>query len=240
MDKNNSMFDDLNESPPVWKKCWWKISNFFNNWVYPGYYLKNLLFHNYNKVKLPMFKSYEYVDVSARMGFVIFELIKEFIEKEQPEKHICWYKDKDGNDLGHKYGEYKESKNLYPTLNGKYIMDIIKDIYRFYTKVLPEMQEEKKYLLDVWCKYIFNGHYEPAKDKEDIVEWISEKSNYTLEDLEKENLNWNIILKYIEKKENFFNEGLLHSKIHDLDILINNEIQHNLHLAIEVRPYLWT
>lgn len=240
MSKNNLMFDDLNEEPSIFKKCWWKIVNFYESWIYPAHYLRNFLFHNYNKVKLPMFKPYEYLDVSVRMEFAVFELIKEFIEKEQPEKHICWYKDKEGNDLGHKYGEYKNSVNLYPTLNGKYIMDIIKDIYRFYTKILPEMQKEKEYLLDVWSKYIFNGHYEPVEDKEDIVEWIHEKSNYTLEDLEKENLNWNIILKYIEKKEDFFKEDLIHSKVHELENLINNEIQHNLHLAIEVRSYLWT
>ena len=240
MGKNHSMFDDLNEAPPIWKKYWWKIEVFYESWIYPGPYLINFLFRNYNKVKLPMFKPYEYLDVSTRMEFVIFELIKEFIEREEPEKHICWYKDKEGNDLGHKYGEYKNSVDLYPTLNGKYIMDIIKDIYRFYTKVLPEMQKEKEYLLDIWCKYILNGHYEKVDGSEDFAEWVNEKSNYTLEDLEKENLNWNIILKYIEKKEDFFKENLIHSKVHELENLINNEIQHNLHLAIEVRPYLWT
>lgn len=240
MSKNNSMFDDIDKEPSFLTKCWWKISNFIDNWIYPAHFLKNFLFHNYNKIKLPMFKPYEYLDVSVRMEFAVFELIKEFIEKEQPEKYICWYKDEKGEDVGHKYGDYEGSNILFQSLKGKYIMDIIKDIYNFYTKVLPEMEKEKDYLLSVWSKYIFNGHYVSDKDNKDLVEWVTDKTNYTLKDLEKENLNWNIILKYIEKKENFFDDRLLHSKIHEQEKLINNQIQYYLHLAIEVREYLWT
>ena len=226
MNKNNGMFDDLNKEPSFIIKCWWKITNFIDSWIYPGHYMHNFLFHNYNKVKLPMFKPYEYLDVSVRMEFAVFELIKEFIEKEQPEKYICWYRNEKGEDLGHKYGDYEGSKILFQSLKGKYIMDIIKDIYNFYTKVLPEMEKENDYLLNIWSKYILNGHYKEVKGLEDVVEWINEPSNYTLKDLEKENLNWDIILKYIGKKENFFKEHLIQNKHHELELLINNQIQY--------------
>lgn len=239
MNKNNDMFDDLNKEPSFLTKCWWKIANFIDNWIYPGHYMHNFLFHNYNKVKLPMFKPYEYLDVSVRMEFAIFELIKEFIEKEQPEKYICWYRDEKENDLGHRYGE-NDRHILFDSQRGKYIMDLIKEIYNFYTKVLPKLEKENDYLLNIWSKYILNGHYKEVKGLEDVVEWINEPSNYTLKDLEKENLNWDIILKYIGKKENFFKEQLIQNKHHELELLINNQIQYYLHLAIEVREYLWT
>lgn len=216
-----------------------KISTFFTDWIFPGYYLRNLLFHNYNKIKLPMFKCYEYIDISERLKYTIFELIKEFIEKEEPEKHICWYRTKEGEDAGHKYGEGNR-KGLFPSLEGKYIMDIIKDIYNFYTKVLPELEYERDYLLEIWSKYIYNIHFEEDEDLKDVLKVVTEPTNYTLEDLEKENLNWNIILKYIEKKENFFNENLIHEEYKKLDEFINHQIQYYLHVAIEIREYLWT
>lgn len=239
MKKNNSLFDDLEMKPTFLEKSWWKIQNFFENWIYPGYYFRNFFFHRYDRINLPMFKSYEYIDISLKMKFAIFELIKEFIEKENPEKYICWYKDETGEDLGHKYGEGNQ-KVLFQNLKGKYIMDIIKDIYNFYTKVLPELEKEKDYLLNIWCKYINNGHYIEDENDEDLLEWIKEDSNYSMKDLEKENLNWDVILKYIEKKENFFQEDLIYSKYHDLEKEIENKTQYYLHLAIEVREYLWT
>ena len=237
--KNNGMFDDLNKKPNMFIKYWWKIENFFESWIWPGDYLRNFFFHRYDLIKLPMFTTYEYLDVSVRMEYAIFELIKEFIEDEEPVKHICWYNDENGEDLGHKYGE-GDRKILFESMKGKYIMDIIKDVYNFYTKVLPELEKEKSYLLDVWSKYIFNGHYEHDEEHSDLVRWVHDETNYTLEDLEKENLNWNIILKYIGSKDKFFEENLLHSKIHELEKLINEQIQYNLHRAIEVREYLWT
>ena len=239
MTKNSGMFDDLNKEPNIFLKFWWKIQNFIDDWIYPGYSMHNFLFHNYNKVKLPMFKNYEYIDVSERMKFAIFELIKDFIENEKPEEHICWYRDKNGEDLGHRYGE-GERKIMFDSQRGKYVMDLIKDIYNFYTKVLPQSEKEKNYLLEVWSKYIFNGHYKNVPDLEDVVEWVDDPTNYTLEDLEKENLDWNIILKYIEKKENFFKDNLLRSKYHELEKEINSQTQYYLHLAIDIREYLWT
>lgn len=239
MNKNKSFLDDLNEEPNIIKKCWWKIQFFFDDWIYPAYYLRNLLFHRYNKIKLPMFKPYEYLDNSVRMKYAIFELVKDFIENEKPEKYICWYRDEKGNDLGHKYGE-GEQQIIYKDLKGKYVMDLMKEIYNFYTKILPELEKEKEYLLDIWAKYIFNGHYKEDEKLKDVVEWIDEPSNYTLKDIENENLDWDILLKYIGKKEKFFEEDLIHNEYKKLKVHIHDQIQYYLHLAIDIREYFWT
>jgi len=234
-----SLFE--NEEPKLIEKVWWKIQNFFDDWIYPGYCLKNILFHNYNKIKLPMFKPYEYSDVSDRMKFAIFELIKEYIEKDKPEEHIKWYPDKNlKDDDGLKYGDHDEDV-LIPRLKGKYIMDIIKEIYKFYTKDLPEMENDRDYLLTIWNEYIYRAHLEHISGSGDdsIFKIVRDPINVTLEQIN-DKINWNIVLKYIEKKEDLLKEDIIKNAKSNLDKLIREQIQFYLHLAIEVRLYLWT
>lgn len=241
--KNNDFFYDIDIEPSLLTKCWWKTETFFKNWIYPGHYLHNFLFHNYNTIKLPMFKKYEYIDTSERIKFAIFELIKDFVENEDPEHHICWYVDpQSGIDFGHRYGEHKQKiMEEFKERKNEYIMDFIKEIYNFYTKVLPQLESEKKYLLDIWAKYILNGHYEIPKNTKDkdVYEWVPEPSNYTLEDLEKEDINWDILLKYIKEKKNIFDKCLVHTEADNIEKLIHEKTNYYLHLALEVREYLW-
>ena len=169
----------------------------------------------------------------------IFEIVKDFVEKEKPEENVAWYKDEEGEDVGPKYGE-KTEKVVYPELKGKYIMDLIKEIYNFYTKVLPELEKEQDYLEEILDKYVINGYWADDENDAEMVSWVSTKTKYTLEDLEKENINWDIVLKYLNRKEDILDKMLLTFSIFELDSKIYKETQYYLHLAVDVRAYLWT
>ena len=119
-------------------------------------------------------------------------------------------------------------------------MDLIKEIYNFYTKVLPELEKEQDYLEEVLDKYVINGHWVDVKNDPKMVSWMPEKSNYTLEDLEKENINWDIVLKHLNRKEDILDKMILLFSIFELKSKIYKETQYYLHLAVDVRAYLWT
>lgn len=232
----------------LWDKIWFRTTDFFDNWIYPGYYLKNVLFKRYDLIKIPEMKCFHYNDVSERLKLSVFELIKKFIEEEDPEKHICWYTDKEtGEELGHKYGESMSYLPvMFPELKGKWIMDLIKEIYDFYTNKLPALKDDISYLLKINHEYFVNLHMEElpeSKDKpeeEKFYHLVNKSPKRTLDDPELQNLNWDLILKYTDKKENILGENNLTRIIQKCEFEKDKQIQYYLHLAIEVRPFLWT
>ena len=224
-------FLDFNE-PNIFEKIWWKIELFFEEWIYPGYFLRNMLFHHYNIIKLPGIKPYEYTEVCQKLELGNFELLREFLEDYKPEKYIEWY-----GENGHQYGE-GDKKILFPELKGKYVMDLLKEIYDFYFKKLPILREEADYLLEIWSNYHDYGHWEVLNDDVETLRWIFDESPWTFETIEKENLKWDIIEKYIKKEEILNDEFFV--KIHQAKIDIENKITYYLHLFIELREYLWT
>jgi hypothetical protein len=209
---------------------WYTIKRIFEEWVYPGYFLKNLLFYRHDKIKIPQVKPYEYSDISYLMLCANMELIVKFIEKELPDKHICWYTDKEtGEELGHKYGESPFYPILFPEYKDKWVMDIIKEIYHFWKVDYPNYLEDEKYLLFFWHEYFceLKGLWE------DEVKLAT-----SMEDFAKDT-NWEILSKYLDK-DKLFEEDYVLYKHRDLEIHIENLCQKYLHLCIEIRQYLWT
>ena len=222
---------------------WYSLCDIFKNWIYPAYDLRNLLFHRHDRIKIPQVKAWEYTDILYFMLCANMEMIVKFIEKEQPEKYICWYKDNEGKDVGHKYGEMKDYPYLYSEYNNKYIMDIIKEIYRWWKVDYPTLLNDRDYLLSFWCDYML-GDVVFKKSENDLSSIEYDKTNLpkTLDEFEKiKDIKWNIIDKYVKNRTELLDEKHFH-----LDIIGNlkNHIfrqeQKYLHLCIEVRPYLWT
>jgi hypothetical protein len=209
---------------------WYKFCRFIKDWIYPAYHLRNFLFHRYDIIKCPQIKPYEYTDVSYLMLCANMELIVKFIEKENPEKHICWYTDEEtGEELGHKYGECELYDIMFPEYKGKWVMDIIKEIYNFWKVEYPKYLEDDKYLLYFWCEYFseIKSHF-----------GYDAKIAKSMDDFPKD-INWDIITKYMDK-EKLFEKNYVLNKHHELQINIEKYCQKYLHLCIEIRQYLWT
>lgn len=237
-------FDDIEYT--WWEKVlfkigWYKFCNFMEDWVYPAYNWRNLLFHRYDRVKVPQIKAWEYADKEYLMFYANMQIVVDFIEKENPEKHICWYKDEDGTDCGHKYGENPNYVVLFPEYKDKWIMDIIKEIYHWWKEEYPMLLDDAEYLLGFWCKY-FNGDWVKSKEDENGNVYYTHSKNgvvTTMEELEGEDINWDIIDKYLDRTK-LFEEGYVFRQSCKLENDIFNLKQKYLHLCIEVRPYLWT
>lgn len=228
------------------EKICWPIENFFEDWIYPGHYLKNYLFKRYDLIKIPNMKPWEYADISYKMKFAIFELIKNFIEKENPEKYICWYKDEEGNELGHKYGENPNFPIMFPEKRNEWIMDIIKEVYNFYTKEMPELEKDISYIVEVNHKYVTHFDFkkcenqEGVKEGEEFYEMINVADKRSIDDPEIQNLNWDILMKYFDNKEDVLDEKTIVKGLHKAEWYLENKITYYMHLAVEVSPYLWT
>jgi hypothetical protein len=230
---------------------WYSFTRWFTDWIYPAYNVRNL-FKRHDLVKLPHIKPWEYSDISEKMLYANFELIKEFIEKEHPEKHICWYTDPEtGEELGHKYGEcddiidkysnlYPTKKIMFPELKGSWIMDIIKEIYEFYTIQLPKYESDKDYLFKIFSEYVCSATLVECKDKPDVYEFEDLSLKYTVDSPEIQNLNWDILSQYFPNKESILNKDAFNNALLKLNMQIEDETRIYLLLAIEVRPYLWT
>lgn len=209
---------------------WWYIERVFEEWVYPGYYLKNLLFHRHDRIKVPQVKPYEFSDVTDLMLYVNMELIVKFVEKENPEKYICWYTDSDGNELGHKYGECEKYPIVYPEYKGKWVMDIVKEIYHFWKVEYPEYLKDEIYLLHFWSNYFYTDEIEEMPPKKIVT---------CLDDFNTENINWNILDKYLDRNKLFETDYVL-SMHSNMQIEMENRITKYLHLCMDIRRYLWT
>ena len=223
---------------------WYRISDFFKNWIWPAYKVKRL-FDRQDIVKLPRLKATEWCDVVERMYEANMELVKGFVEKEKPEEHVFWYKDDEGNDVGHKYGECEDHgwPVLFPDYKGKYVMDIIKEIYKWYTEDEKELENDRKYLLDVWYNYFSGRFYSvPIEGSEMYVMKIDESTIPTeMKFFDDKNLDWNILDKYVDgDRENILKKGFVNDKLHKLEDDMEKARQKYLHLCIEIRQYLWT
>ena len=223
----------------------WTISNFFEEWIYPGYYLKNLLFHRYDRIKIKGLKPYEYYDKNYLMFMSNMQLIVDFIEKEKPESHICWYKDDNGNDVGHKYGECKNTiPIMFPEYEGKWIMDIIKEIYNWYKIEFPKLLKEQ----DDFMNFYLEEHVgeldfkECSLNPEDLLEVCFNKENCskTIEEIKKKDYNFETIRKYLPNEEDWLNKNKVREKFHFIEDEIERQRLKYTHLCIEVMDYLWT
>lgn len=127
-----------------------RVTDFIKHWIWPAYHLKNLLFNRFDLVRLPGIKKYAYSDVVERMFLANMVLVKDFVEKENPEKYVIWYAPDDeiGGPRWHtdEHTMYAQASEY----EGKYIMDVIKEVYEWYTEVYPTLTDFSAYLLDQW------------------------------------------------------------------------------------------
>ena len=128
-----------------------RVADFIKHWIWPAYHLKNLLFNRFDLVRLPGIKKYEYSDTVERLFLANMELVKNFIEKEHPEKHVCWYGEDDISGPRWYAGEHSMFAQA-AVYEGKFIMDIIKEVYNWYTVEYPTITDFSRYLLDQWSE----------------------------------------------------------------------------------------
>ena len=217
------------------------LQRFFENWIYPGYYLKNLLFYRYDRIKVPQIKSYEYADKEYLMLCANMQIIVDFIEKENPEKHICWYKDELGADLGHKYGENPNFTILFPEYKDEYIMDIIKDIYNYWKVIYLKQTESIDYLYKYLSENLIGEiQFQPIDDQNGQILFDKKNTIKTKQELYQLNLNWNILDYCFESRNDLLDQNKVRRKVIEMEFERTRDCQKYLHLAIQVRPYLWT
>jgi hypothetical protein len=169
------------------------------------------------------------------------QIIVDFIEKENAEEYICWYTDEDGVELGHKYGENPKQKIYFPEYKDKWVMDIIKEIYNYWKVIYPKQEECKDYLLSYWAKYLAGEMIDkPCEDG--LYEVLFDKSNTvkTKEELYNLDLDWNKLDYVVDDREKLLDSVYVRNRISELETEIYEDCQKYLHLAIEVRQYLWT
>lgn len=238
---------------------WLDIQNFFSDWIYPAYKLSNALFGRYDIVKMSELKRSEYSDDMNRMLHANMELIRHFIEEENPEEHGCWYRDEQGNDVGPKYGEKYKHEVMFHGYEGKPILDLVKKIYNWWTVERHKKQEECDYLFDFWSKHIFGkigsrpldgnerkdamslGLSAEGCDAISVMTIDTSQCPKCLDDFEGKEVDWSILDKYLDgDRNNLFKENFVHEKMLELEYDIFMDEQEYLHLCIEVRPHLWT
>lgn len=201
-----------------------KILNPFRDWIYPGYMWRNLFYYRTNIIKLHNLNSFEYTDVCFRMFEANMELIVDFIEKENPEKYTNWYDE----DYGAKF-----DSPMFPEYKDMFVMDLIKKIYNYFKVDRVNLEEEYMYLCKFWSDNFFC--FTECEDKPEF--YTIDEHEHTIEDLEKLNPDWDLILKYISK-EDIVKPQKFHSVISKVREKLDADEQHYLHLCIELRKYL--
>ena len=221
------------------KNIWFHIIEFLKNWVYPAYYLRNLLFNRYDIVKIRYFKPYMYYEINNRMFYSTMELICEFMESN-PEEHVCWYKDENGNDVGPKF-----SSIAFKEYNDVYVLDIVKEIYEWWKKKIKgedELTNDLKYLEDFAYDYVDKQRfYKKNEDEHGNITYVLKDVGCPRKSMEQDtDINYKILRKYFDSNEDLKNEKIVNKKIIELDARISKEEVKYMILAAEIHQYLWT
>lgn len=222
------------------KMGWYRFTVFLEDWIYPGYYLRNYLFHRYDRVQLPGVIPYACIEPEYQMFLANMNLITTFIEKCHPER-LQWYKD--GKYDGPRYGDKPYDLVILPEYKNKYIMDIIKEIYHWYKKVYPVLIEDKAYLDSFVLDYIVGDSYFKKIENTEYftIEHDNSRCPKTASELkEYEGVNWDILNKYFPSHRNILNEKWMRFVTLKLGNDIELQKQKYLYLCIAVRPYLYT
>ena len=237
MSKLRDLLDDV----------WFYTVDFFKNWIWPAYSLKNALFNRYDIVKLSFIKRTEYSDVVERMTQANFELVKFFIEKEKPEEVVMWYQDSEGHDVGPRYGMSTDKKEkwsvLYPELQGEFIMDIVKDIYDYYVNRIPQQEHDDKVLSSFYYKWLSDDmkFVDIPGVSASEVKFVPKQKIESLDFFDGEDIEWDVLDKFAKgDRKNLLSRDFVDKVRKDLEKNEFEELQKYLHLCIEVRPYLWT
>lgn len=204
------------------------IERIVANWIYPAYCLRNLLFHRYDLVKIKKIKPWDWCDKSEALLWVNMQLIVDFVEKDGLEEAECWYVRKG-------YGDNLKDRIYLPEEKGKYILDMIKEIYHWWKEKYPELCNDSYYITSYWVENISG---ETIIEEGNVLSNDNSACPKTFEELQKkEGIKWEILYKYLTKEE-LLNETIVLNKCQEIDKRIFEETQKYLHMCVEVRPYL--
>lgn len=204
---------------------WYQICDFFKYWIYPGHCLRNLLFRRYDRVKIPQVKPWEYCEPCESIKFAVFELVCNFIDGEERDPIVEWY------------GEYGKK------LDDKYVMDIGKEIRKWWRTDRSLMEKRNSEFLDFYCRWsigkmVFGplneqGLGQITFDREACPKTQEECTVIPDED-------WKKFDAVCDDRSKMIDQDFMRDLMNKLETELYEQDQHYLHLAIDIRDYLWT
>ena len=236
------------EEETLWDKVSWRIGvvkDWFRNWVWPAWHLRNWLWRRYDLVRLGKMsrilkchvRRTEYSDVLERMLFANAEMIREFVEDEDPERYVEWY-----GKYGHRYGDY-DGPTMFPDRKGEYVMDLIKECHRFWTAELPNMKDEADWLLGFWANHLYFKKEVPCENPKGCAALVDDEEKYPkdLSAFDGEEMRWDILDRICGgDRSKILEKGFVSRRHAEMEAEMERKCQYYLHLGIELRPYLWT
>jgi len=222
---------------------WRVLRGFVEGWIYPAHSLRHYFFDRYDIVRLPKLSRTHFHDLDARMYHAVMELVRIFYEESGWEMYN--WRDKTNEDgsiiCGARYGMDTE-KCLFPEYKGKYIIDIIKEIYDWQHDGMDRMMEAGNKIVS--DDVILHNRNIMARDvkriKKECQRDASQSASQLVNDyLASYNLDWEILDKYVDGDRAKIIDKQYDEELSDIirkDIQLN--MQKYLHLAIEVREHL--
>ena len=212
----------------LWHLIQHRLNDFVEDWIYPAYSLRNCFIHRYDIVRMPRLGRTAYHEPCERMYHANMELVRQFVEKQDWER-FAWYDERDGNgDVereGIRYGMNPDVRVYLPEYKGKYVMDMIKEVYEWQVRGLPELERDYSYVLSLEA-----GLFPASRDE-----------NLDAKALERAHVRWDILDKYLnDNRKNLLDRKFVAGIGDRIVQKMERGKQRCLHLCIEVRPYLWT
>lgn len=218
---------------------------FIEDWIYPAYSLRNYFFHRYDIVKMPQLRRTQYHEVDTRMYYAVMELVRFFYEKSGWE-NFAWHDeiDEEGNITYNapRYGMDSDSC-LFPEYKGKFVIDILKEIYEWHTRGMDQLEKDIDYMYRPELKSLWSIMARDVKrvKRECQLHPSLSESKLIRECFDKYDLDWDILDRHLEGDRC----SILDRKfVKALPAKIRKEIEDNMQkyllLAIEIRRYLWT
>lgn len=223
------IFEDENERPILDKLdvIRFYVCEFFKNWIYPAYYLKNILFRRYDRVKMPSIRPWEYSDTCERLKCAVFELVCEFVDLEERHQTVQWY-----GEYGHK-------------VDGEYVMDIAKDI-RDWWRRRRALEEAKYYDFQTfYCKWVIGkmrfckaddetGYGRVVFDESELPKSVEDYLKTVPED------EWRMFDAVCDDRSKIMDKNYMRDLCNKLELGLDDEDDKYLHKAISIRQSLWT
>ena len=219
----------------------YRLQSFFEDWIYPGYCFKNYFFRRYDIVRMPELRRSCYYEIDYRMYLANMELIRHFIEECDWEM-VGWYDEKDekGNVKipGMKYGLAPGMRVYLPEYKGKYVIDIVKEIYDWHTLIMPKLADDYRFGLKNMAETIAEESVTAGNSEKTSGFRYSfpERDTISPEDLENYLASIRKILK--GEKTPIVDVEICGKIERNLDLLIDYGQQKYLHASIEVRQFL--
>lgn len=223
------IFEDEEESKwrDKWESIWFKTKDFFESWIYPGYYLRNLLFHRYDRVKLPLVKPWEYVEPCEKIKYAVFEIVCKFVEMEEKHPFVEWY------------GEHGAK------IDGIYVMDTAKEIRDWWRTMRSEEVKKSADFQSFYCKWVIGKLRFHTPDKKTGLGLLTfEKSHLpkTFEEYEKVVTveEWKKFDAFCDDRHKIMDENFMRNLSNQIERNLDDIDDKYLHEAIKIRQYLWT